>query len=340
MSKRRGRLASLRLSSRSMQRRTLAHKLFAAARDLYEGAPWRHVSGATLIRIDVPALDVEGACLSVIGNAHGDRGFAVFPSIDAYDDFAAAMAGVPDMRDCRDFKTPWLHLLYVPMAFCPRDVRRAIRDLDLPIANENAVPSIQSTGRFGLHLPMSETEMKLMGACAGLLGRFLNFLDGDRNPLAAIPVSIQLEHEDFPPVCFTFPYEAKAIFVRPTVNAEGHAWAVTVERYAFASANRAEVERLLRTLPELRDDVPEEDAGHLFMLVRGRPATSRELRHSLIGSVEINEDELVVTADSVQRAQEARSLIEGAARAVLCYIGRDVAEEVEPCPDCGCAWGG
>jgi len=323
----RERNASFRRSSprSSPPKKSLAEAVFAAARCLYEGGPWKHVSGEAIIRVDVPSLDVDGACLSVIGTRAGDRGFALFPSADAYDEFALAMQGARVMSECRDFGTSWLHLLYVPMDEYPLGVRRAIRSNALPIANRDAVPSLQSHDRWGRPKTLTEREIWLMGTCAASLSQFLNLLDGACDPLTASPTSVQLEHDDFPPVRMTFPYEMNVLFSPPSRNAQGHRWAVTTDRYEFETAQYAEVQRLLLAVPEVRDDAPQdEDGAHVLMLVRGQPTTRKQLRAAIIGSMELRPGSLEVTADSVERADEARRLVERGAGAFLKFVARDV----------------
>ena len=44
-------------------------RLFTAARGLFATAPWSIAADMQVLRKDVPALDVEGACLSIRGQA-------------------------------------------------------------------------------------------------------------------------------------------------------------------------------------------------------------------------------------------------------------------------------
>ena len=65
-------------------------RLFSAASILFRMAPWRHVSEAQVLRIDIPDLEVEGACLSVIGGAGESFGLLLFRSVEAYVAFASS----------------------------------------------------------------------------------------------------------------------------------------------------------------------------------------------------------------------------------------------------------
>jgi hypothetical protein len=63
-------------------------RLFLKAEILRFAEPWRTAADAE-IRVDVPALDVDGACLRVIGSLGEARGFLLFPSLAAYTAYTA-----------------------------------------------------------------------------------------------------------------------------------------------------------------------------------------------------------------------------------------------------------
>src|SRR5512140_3491838 len=65
-------------------------RLFGAAKLLYDIAPWKRATDDQLLRVDVPALGVEGACLCVIGALGENLGFLLFPSLDGYEAFGNA----------------------------------------------------------------------------------------------------------------------------------------------------------------------------------------------------------------------------------------------------------
>jgi hypothetical protein len=64
--------------------------LFAAAEVLYRIAPWKFVTDDQVLRMDIPALGVERACLCIIGALGQSRGVLVFPSLGDYQAFRHA----------------------------------------------------------------------------------------------------------------------------------------------------------------------------------------------------------------------------------------------------------
>ena len=83
-------------------------KLFRAAEMLYRLAPWKTASDDQVLRVDIPALGVHGACLSIIGGLGESLGFVLFPSLAGYEAFVDA-ADAP-RREELDFGTTALSL--------------------------------------------------------------------------------------------------------------------------------------------------------------------------------------------------------------------------------------
>ena len=55
-------------------------KLFTAAFSLFAIKPWTVANDTQVLRMDIPALDVDGACLSIIGQLDESRGVLIFKS--------------------------------------------------------------------------------------------------------------------------------------------------------------------------------------------------------------------------------------------------------------------
>jgi uncharacterized protein len=64
-----------------------------AARALWHATRWDELDFEVVLRVDVPALGITGACLSVLGGEHEEREAAFFPS---YDDYSAWVDHVDD----------------------------------------------------------------------------------------------------------------------------------------------------------------------------------------------------------------------------------------------------
>ena len=72
----------------------VVEKLFTASRYLFAVKPWTFVKADQVLRMDIPTLGIDGACLSIIGQLGESRGVLIFPSLDGFERFlAAANAG-------------------------------------------------------------------------------------------------------------------------------------------------------------------------------------------------------------------------------------------------------
>ena len=68
----------------------VVEKLFTASRYLFAVKPWTFVKADQVLRMDIPTLGTDGACLSIIGQLGGSRGVLIFPSLDGFERFLAA----------------------------------------------------------------------------------------------------------------------------------------------------------------------------------------------------------------------------------------------------------
>ena len=57
---------------------TAVEKLFTAAFSLFAIKPWTVADDTQVLRMDIPALGVDGACLSIIGQLDESRGVLIF----------------------------------------------------------------------------------------------------------------------------------------------------------------------------------------------------------------------------------------------------------------------
>jgi hypothetical protein len=187
-------------------------RLFSAAELLYRVAPWKVASEEQVLRMDIPALGVEGACVSIIGELGESLGVLVFPSLTAYDAFCSvAETALAETRP-RDLGTGWLALEFVRGADLPASLRHEVASHGWPVAGPKAYPLVVERERDGTPRPIAEREVAIAAACATSLAAF--FVKHPR----------LFEDEDFEPVCeswfdgddlevrFTAPYEAFDLF--------------------------------------------------------------------------------------------------------------------------------
>ncbi|MCH7664514.1 MAG: SEC-C domain-containing protein [Acidobacteria bacterium] len=216
--------------------------LFSAARLLYTMKPWEVADDDQVLRMDIPALGVDGACVSIIGALGEKLGFLIFPALEGYEAFwkAAAAAehrehpeypeqarGAMDLAT--DLGTGWLALCFERGTDLPASIRREVAKYGWPIANAEAYPTVERWERDGAVRPLVDRDVEIATACATSLCTF--FVKHRR----------LFEADDFEPVCesyfdendlevrFTLPYEAFPEF-KIEADPAAHAPAPATER--------------------------------------------------------------------------------------------------------------
>jgi len=191
---------------------SLVAELFASAKLLYEIAPWKVATDDQVVRMDIPALGVEGACVSIIGNLGESLGLLVFPSLAGYQAFGRLAEAPRPKRGRLDFGTDWLALDFERGADLPAEMRREVAVHGWPVADANAYPRVRRLDRDGASRPLVERDLTIASACASALSAFF----AKHREL--------FEAEELEPVCesyfdqrdlevrFTAPYEAFALF--------------------------------------------------------------------------------------------------------------------------------
>jgi hypothetical protein len=190
----------------------LVEMLFWAAEQLYRVAPWRGADDSQVLRLDVPALGVEGACLSVIGALGESLGFIIFPSLVAYDRFIGAMDRMDEGRGPRDLGTSMLSLNFDRGADLPPTMRREIAKHGWSVAGADAYPSVQHRDRDGVLRPLTDRDVRIVTACATSLGTFFvkHGVLFDKDPVE--PICESYTDKDDLEVRLTLPYEAGPMF--------------------------------------------------------------------------------------------------------------------------------
>jgi hypothetical protein len=185
-------------------------KLFASAEVLYRTAPWKVASDDQVLRLDIPSLDVEGVCLSIIGSLDENLGLILFPSVEGYDAFLRAeekfASGESDGPV--DLGTDWLSLSFDRGADLPNSMRREVAKHGWPVAGAGAYPVVMHFERDGISRPPTQREFEIATACATSLCAFFarhsRLFEQDEFE----PVFESFFDENDREVSFTVPYEA------------------------------------------------------------------------------------------------------------------------------------
>jgi hypothetical protein len=194
-------------------------QLFASARALHALAPWRVMTDDQVLRLDIPALGVEGACVSVIGQLGQSRGILIFPSLVGYDALLRCAEAPRQSDRPADFGTDLLALELERGADIPPSMRREIAAYGWPIDAADAYPRVTRRERDGASRPLVERDVRIASVCAASLAAF--FVK-HRRELAARrhePICESWFGDDDVELRFTIPYEALADFDVPQASA-------------------------------------------------------------------------------------------------------------------------
>ena len=146
-------------------------RMFEAAALLYRVAPWKVASDDEVLRVDIPSLGVEGACVSIIGALGESLGLIMFPSLLAYERFGAA-AEQPRSGRAPDLGGPVLSLDFWRASDAPRGLRREIAKHRWPTVSPAALPVVTHRDRDALPRPLSERDMRIAAECAFAVASF------------------------------------------------------------------------------------------------------------------------------------------------------------------------
>ena len=147
-------------------------EMFIAAESLHGVAPWDVATEDQVFRMDIPALGVEGACVSILGNEAELIGLLIFPSFDAWTAFVEAGEQTPSPGERIDMGTDWMSLTFGPGAELPAPMLKEAMAHAWPVAAADAYPRVDHPDRDGLPLPITEQDLEIVAAAADAIGGF------------------------------------------------------------------------------------------------------------------------------------------------------------------------
>jgi hypothetical protein len=181
--------------------------LFQAADALFRSAPWKLVQDAQAMRLDIPALGVEGACVSIIGALGESLGLVIFPSHLAMEQFVTKMQERQDRDAQLDMGTSTLSLNFERGASLPVEMRREVAEHGWPVASPAAYPWVQHRDRDGMMRPLEERDVRIAAACAsGVVALFSKHRERFERA-SPQPLSERFESPEGVEVRLAIPYE-------------------------------------------------------------------------------------------------------------------------------------
>lgn len=184
--------------------------MFPAAEALFRSAPWNELDDSAGLRLDIPALGVEGACVSVIGALGESLGLVIFPSHLARELFLTSVETSEERDTSLDMGTTILSLDFDRGADLPAGMRREVADHGWPVAGPTAYPRVTHRDRDGVPRPIEERDVRIVTACAQGVAAFVG---KHREQIRqASPTVMEARHvgADGIETRVTLPYEAGA----------------------------------------------------------------------------------------------------------------------------------
>lgn len=140
--------------------------LFRAAEILYRVAPWKVAADSQVLRVDIPAYGVEGACLSIIGSLGESIGLILFPSLEGFERFLEGAGAQRPPGAPIDIGTTILSLNYEPGSDLPAAMYREALEHGWPVADAMSYPMVQHRDPDGVLRPLTEQDVRVIACCA------------------------------------------------------------------------------------------------------------------------------------------------------------------------------
>ena len=187
-------------------------RMFRAAEMLYRAAPWKVAGSDQALRLDIPALGVEGACVSIIGQLGESFGLIVFPSYVAFERILQAASDGPPRSPAGevDLGTSVLSLDFERGADVPPAMRAEIARHGWSVAGPKAFPIVMRRDRDGVPAPVNDRDVRIATECAFAVASFV------------LRHREVFEAESFEPVCESSGMEESGITVRLTAPYDAH----------------------------------------------------------------------------------------------------------------------
>jgi len=186
--------------------------LFHAAEALFRAAPWKLASDSQVLRLDIPAFGIEGACVSIIGALGESLGMIIFPSHLAMERFLTGIEQdrLRDSNSPLDMGTTTLSLNFERGADLPPRMRREAAEHGWPVAGPSGYPWAQHRDRDGTPRPLEERDVRVVAACANAVAAFFSKHADHFRMGSAAPVSERFKGDGDVEVRLTMPYESSS----------------------------------------------------------------------------------------------------------------------------------
>lgn len=183
-------------------------RLFDAAGFFYAMAPWKMAGSDQILRMDLPALGIEGACVSTLGAGGSEPGFLIFPSLDGFESFLSSADPSSRGRGPIDVGTTWLSFQLQEKNSLSETMQAEIAHFGWPLAPGDLCPLVQSHDHDLVIKPLTSRDVEIAWRCAIGLSTFVARNGSIFRERGSGPASESSEGRDGIPIRFTYPFDA------------------------------------------------------------------------------------------------------------------------------------
>lgn len=194
--------------------------LFRSAASLYKAAPWTQIpSDQCLIAVSAPALQIDKAAVSIVGQMQQHMGFLLFDSLQAYERYLSVAHHMRGYGSMPDDGPRYSVFSFEQGSSIDADIRKEIAENRWTVASAAAYPELFTPATNQLLRPVTPKDIRLMDALCQALPPLLTRLNDGRDAWSSA-VSPQAHHvsvdvlNETVDLTFTTPFPYQQVFTR------------------------------------------------------------------------------------------------------------------------------
>ncbi len=149
-------------------------RLFRTTSELFTAEPWSIVDDVEVLQVDIPSLNVEGACVSICGASSDIKGLMVLPSYDEFDRHYEAALDFDERRPNAGMFVEMILVGFHPEADVPSSMLAEVREHGWPLAGTDVYPLVSCLDEEGFPREATERDIAVIAATAHAIAEIFN----------------------------------------------------------------------------------------------------------------------------------------------------------------------
>ncbi len=149
-------------------------RFYATTSELFNAEPWSIVDDVEVLQVDIPSLDVEGACVSICGASSDIQGLMVFPSYDEFDRHYEAALDFDERGPNPGMFVEMILVGFYPEADVPPPMLAEVREHGWPLAGTDVYPLVSCLDGEGFPRETTERDVAVISATAHAMAELFN----------------------------------------------------------------------------------------------------------------------------------------------------------------------